>query len=98
SHAVDAVLVLLHLLEAHPEMLTELGLRHLLGEAVDANVAADHAIDLLRALLLHTPGPLSRPRLPRSLMPCLACDGLRRVARRVKDIYAALRPRPPACA
>src|SRR5262245_26434142 len=53
AHPVGAVLVLLHLLEAHPELIAELGLRHLSRQPVDANIAADDFVDLLRPLLQH---------------------------------------------
>src|SRR5215469_1355755 len=60
-HPVGAVLVFLHLLEAHPELLAELGLRHLLRKAMDTDIAADHLVDLLRSLLQHCGTPRSGP-------------------------------------
>src|SRR5262249_30190428 len=86
---VGAVLVLLHLLEAHPELVAELGLRHLLGEAVDADIAADDLVDLLGSFLLH-------PSYPLSQLTDRRCPTQRSV--HVTNTCEAPRPRHQACA
>src|SRR5207302_7865598 len=62
AHPVGAVLVFLHLLEAHPELVAQIGLRHLSAQPMDADVAANDLVDLLRPLLQHELSPRSRPR------------------------------------
>jgi predicted transcriptional regulator len=44
AYAVDALLVLLHLLERHAEARGKLALRHAGGKAPDADVAPDHRV------------------------------------------------------
>jgi hypothetical protein len=57
ADAVRALLVFLNLLEGDPKLIGERGLRHVLGEAPDPDVASDDDVGLMRSLFLHVRSP-----------------------------------------
>src|ERR1700733_5075671 len=60
ADAVRALLVFLYLLKSNSELGGQVGLRHALGQPVDADVAANDLIQTLRASALHRIDPIPK--------------------------------------